>query len=83
MIADDMTCKELVELVTEYFEGTLPAPDRERFEAHLVDCEGCQTYVQQMQQTIRALGMLTEESISAAAKDRLLRAFRTWKTERP
>ena len=82
MIADDMTCKELVELVTEYFEGTLPAPDRERFEAHLVDCEGCQTYVQQMQQTIRALGMLTEESISAAAKDKLLRAFRTWNAER-
>ena len=81
MIADDMTCKELVELVTEYFEGTLPAPDRERFEAHLVGCDGCQTYVQQMQQTIRALGTLTEESISAAAKDKLLRAFRTWKTE--
>jgi anti-sigma factor RsiW len=79
MTADEMTCKELVELVTEYLEGTLPAPDRTRFEEHLAYCPGCQTYLQQMRQTISVLGTLAEDSISPAARDQLLRTFRNWK----
>jgi hypothetical protein len=30
---DEMTCMELVEVVTDYLEGTLPDPDRKRLEA--------------------------------------------------
>ena len=32
---DEMSCKELVELVTDYLEGALPPEDRARFDAHL------------------------------------------------
>ena len=31
----ELTCQELVELVTDYLEGALPAAERARFEAHL------------------------------------------------
>jgi predicted anti-sigma-YlaC factor YlaD len=58
MPTDEMTCKELVELVTEYLEGTLSALDCGRFEEHLAECPGCHTYLQQMRQTIRVLGRL-------------------------
>ena len=51
-----MTCKQLVELTTEYFEGTLFPPDRVRFQAHLKTCAHCASYVEQMCQTIKALG---------------------------
>ena len=44
----DLTCIELVELVTEYLEGGLGAGERERFEEHLGSCEGCATYLDQM-----------------------------------
>ncbi len=74
-----MTCKELVELVTEYFEGTLSTPDRVRFEDHLADCPGCSIYLEQMRQTIRVLRRLPEDSLSADAREGLLRAFRAWK----
>ena len=76
---DDLPCQELVELVTDYLEGRLPEPERARFEAHLVLCEGCRTYLEQMRQTVRALGHLAEESIEPAAKQRLLAAFRNWR----
>ena len=35
MPAQELTCQQLVELVTDYLEGALSAPERARFEAHL------------------------------------------------
>jgi anti-sigma factor RsiW len=75
----ELTCKELVELVTEYLEGKLSMGDQKRFSEHLALCDGCQAYLQQMRVTMATLGRLTEESISEKAKERLLRAFRSWK----
>ena len=74
-----MRCKELVELVTDYFENTLPAEERLRFEEHLTVCHGCVNYVEQMRATVDAVGVLREESIPQDARDALLKAFRDWK----
>jgi anti-sigma factor RsiW len=80
---DDLPCQELVELVTEYLEGGLPEPERVRFEAHLALCSGCRTYLEQMRQTIRAVGRLAEDSIEPKAKQQLLTVFRDWRRSRP
>ena len=82
-IANDLPCQELVELVTDYLENRLPAADRERFEAHLNRCSGCRTYLEQMRQTLRALGRLSEDAIEPEAKQRLLEGFRASRSERP
>jgi anti-sigma factor RsiW len=79
---NELTCRELVELVTEYLEGALPAAERMRFEAHLAECEGCTTYLEHMQQTIRLLGCLSEDHVSPEAQEKLLGAFRYWKKGR-
>ncbi len=79
MIEAEMTCRELVELVTDYLEGTLPAAERARFEAHLADCPDCTNYLDQMRRTVQLLGTLSEETITPEAKERLLWAFRDWK----
>jgi anti-sigma factor RsiW len=50
-----MPCRELVELVTDYLEGRLSPADRARFEANIDDCEYCETYLEQIRETIRAL----------------------------
>ena len=76
---DDLPCQELVELVTDYLEGRLSASERLRFEAHLTACSGCRTYLEQMRQTVRALGRLSEASMEPEAKERLLAAFRDWR----
>jgi anti-sigma factor RsiW len=75
----EMACGELVELVTDYFEGALSRADRRRFELHLQACDACTTYIEQMRLTVKAAGRLTEESIDPAARDALLDAFREWK----
>lgn len=74
----DLTCKELVELVTGYLEGSLPRRRRRRFESHLAVCDGCTRYLAQMEATIRATGTLTEEQVTGEQKTVLLTAFRDW-----
>ena len=76
---DALSCQELIELVTEYVEGTLPTPERARFEQHLDLCAGCRRYLDQMRRTIHLVGALDEDNISVDAKTQLLRVFRDWK----
>lgn len=80
MLVEELTCKELVELVTDYLEETLPAPDRSRFETHLTTCQGCRNYLSQRGQTIELTGHLSEDSIQPQAQQTLLETFRAWKT---
>jgi anti-sigma factor RsiW len=77
-LADDITCADLVERVTDYLEGALPADLVERFEEHLVICDGCSVHVEQMLAAIRATGDLPSEALPADVTDRLLVAFRGW-----
>ncbi len=79
MTADELTCKELVELVTDYLEGKLSPVMRARFEMHLSGCDGCTNYLSQMRQTLRALGTLTEDNIPPETQTELLNLFRNWK----
>jgi predicted anti-sigma-YlaC factor YlaD len=79
MAAESMTCKELVELVTEYLEGTLSTAEKRRFEEHLGNCPGCTAYLEQMRRTIRLVGRLTEDDFRQPAREELLNAFRQWK----
>jgi anti-sigma factor RsiW len=74
-----VTCIELVELVTEYLEGSMPAEERARFDAHVSGCEGCTTYLEQFRITIRLTGMLSEEQIAPDARETLLGVFRDWR----
>ena len=77
-----MTCKELVELVTDYLEGRLSPADHERFEAHLELCEFCVTYIEQIRASVAVLGTLREDTLPAGAADALLAEFRDWKLAR-
>jgi anti-sigma factor RsiW len=76
---EELSCQELVELVTDYLEGALPSELHERFERHIAHCSGCQTYLEQMRATIRATGELTVESLTPEAERTLLDAFRGWR----
>jgi anti-sigma factor RsiW len=77
---DHISCQELVELITGYLEGALPAQEMALFEQHLNFCEGCVWYLEQMRGTIRAAGRVAEGDIPADDRDRLLAAFRGWRT---
>ena len=74
-----MNCSELVEVVTDYLEGTLPEADRARFEDHLKECPHCVEYLAQMRRTLEAVGRIPEETLSGPVQKQLLETFRQWK----
>jgi anti-sigma factor RsiW len=76
---NDMACKQLVEAITAYLDGTLPATDRRRFDEHLATCPHCTEYLAQMRQTIARLGTIDETTLSPGARAELMTAFRDWR----
>jgi Putative zinc-finger len=76
----ELTCAELVELVTDYLEHSLAVLDMERFEEHIAFCDGCSTYLDQMRTTIAVTGRLRERDLPSELEERLLEAFRGWST---
>ncbi len=76
---EGLSCRELVELVTDYLEGALDERDRAAFDAHIARCEGCARYLEQLRETIRVTGTLTPDDLSPAAETALLGAFRDWR----
>ena len=76
---EQLSCRELVELVTDYLEGALLEEERLRFEDHVARCGGCTIYLEQIRQTISVLGHLPEEVLTPDAERELLEAFRDWR----
>jgi anti-sigma factor RsiW len=74
--ATPIPCRTVVELVTEYVEGTLDAEGRAAFEAHVGSCAWCRGYVEQFRLTLRVVGHLRPEDVDPAFERGLLEAFR-------
>ena len=71
-----LTCREFVELVTDYLDGGLSERDRGRFEAHLSECDGCSGYLQDIRRMIDSMNELPEPPSDPETHAALLRAFR-------
>lgn len=79
-VAPGMTisCQEVVEIVTDYLEGELDDATKSELEAHLALCPGCDTYLNQMRETIDRLGHVPVDTLSEQAQTDLISAFRTF-----
>lgn len=71
-------CQDVVEAITAYVEGTLPARDRRRLDAHLAACPHCSAYLEQIRATIELTGRLEPEDLSSEALEDLTAVFRSW-----
>ena len=76
---EDMDCQDVVEIVTEYFEGTLSRQDHLRLEQHLQECIGCAGYLAQMNTTRLLLGKVDVYELDSNARMRLIEVFRAWR----
>jgi anti-sigma factor RsiW len=77
---EQLSCQELVELVTDYLEDALPEEERLRFEDHIGRCGACAIYLEQMRLTVSLLGHLPAAALSPQAEEELLEAFRGWRS---
>jgi predicted anti-sigma-YlaC factor YlaD len=75
----ELTCREMVELMSDYLEEALTDGHRALFEQHLVLCEGCSGYLDQMRWTLRLVGRLRDRALDPPVPDRLLETLRAWK----
>jgi anti-sigma factor RsiW len=79
-MTEEFKCQEMIEVVTNYLDDALPPDEQQRFERHLSYCAGCNTYVDQIRETIRQTGLLPrEESLPPALRDEIVAQFRKWK----
>ncbi len=76
---NELSCQEVVELVTDYLEQALLPETQSHFEEHVATCPGCNTFLKQVQQTIMMLRKLSEQEMFPETKQDLLETFRTWK----
>jgi anti-sigma factor RsiW len=81
-MVEEMACNELVEIVTDYLEGTLPGAELERLRDHLGSCDGCQAHIEQMRATVRVLRSEPEERTSPEMAGALTDMFRQWASTR-
>jgi anti-sigma factor RsiW len=77
--SEQLSCQELVELVTDYLEGMLLEEERLRFDEHIGRCDGCDVYLEQMRLTVSMLGHVPKDALSPEAEQELLAAFRGWR----
>ena len=81
LLRRDLVCRQAVELVTEYLEGTLSRSARHRFEAHLAACPHCTEYLAQMRETISLTGRLAPEDLTPQMRDEFVDLYRRWQSE--
>ena len=77
----ELVCQEVVELVTDYLEGSLTRSQRRRFERHLAGCENCAEYLKQMRATIRTTGQLGVEDLTPEMQEDFAELYRRWRSE--
>ena len=76
----EFSCQEMIEVVTNYLDDALPPDEQQRFERHLSYCAGCNTYVDQIRETIRQTGMVPrEDSLPPTLRAEIVAQFRNWK----
>lgn len=76
------SCKDVVEIVTDYLEGRMGLVDRLRFQLHLGLCTHCRAYVRQMHTTIVALGYLPDGPMPPEVHPDLRKRFANWRPTR-
>lgn len=80
---EEVTCREFVGLVTDYWDDALPPSRLELVEEHLVMCDWCKTYLDQMEATVDAAPATAEQApVPAATQETLIAAFQEWRERR-
>jgi anti-sigma factor RsiW len=78
MSSQDIACQQLVELLSDHLERTLPADERARVVAHLSTCGGCTAALEQLRETVRVAGSLEEPAVEEPERERVRQVFRRW-----
>lgn len=77
--SEPITCRQLIEFIADYLDGSLPPVERHEFDRHLRVCPSCVAYLASYQRTIelgRSMLSPTEESASKFVPEGVIEAMR-------
>ena len=66
-----LRCREVVDLILAYLEGTLDPRERRAFEAHIADCPNCWRFLQTYRETVALGQQLWGDAIPPDVRERL------------
>lgn len=69
-------CREIVDLLADYLDGTLPPDTARALETHLEGCSPCIAFVNTYRGTINAARKIREVEFPPELRDRLLSFLR-------
>jgi anti-sigma factor RsiW len=81
LLPSPLVCRDAVELVSDYLDGTLSRRDRRRLEKHLAACDACSAYVEQVRATIAASGQVGPEDLPGDVVEGLVNLFRQYRSD--
>ena len=82
MRTSDLTCREFVEVITDYHENALPTDERIRVEQHLIVCSACTTYEQQLRAAVRVAATIQLDDLGPESRRALLASLEQWLEKR-
>jgi anti-sigma factor RsiW len=81
LLPSPLVCRDAVELVSDYLDGTLTRRQRRRLEKHLALCDACNAYLEQMRVTIAASGQVGPEDLPNDVVEGLVNLFRQYRAD--
>jgi anti-sigma factor RsiW len=79
VLTRDVSCRQAVELVTDYLEDALSPRARRRLERHLAKCDGCDAYLEQVRAVITVTGTVGPEDLDPTTLQGLIELFEEYK----
>jgi anti-sigma factor RsiW len=81
LLPSPLVCRDAVELVSDYLDGTLPRRKRRRFEKHLAQCDACTAYLEQVRSTVAASGRVGPEDLPSDVLEGLVNLYRQYRSD--
>jgi anti-sigma factor RsiW len=81
LLPSPLVCRDAVELISDYVDGTLSRRDRRRLEKHLSGCDACNAYVEQVRATVAASGHVGPEDLPDDVVEGLVNLFRQFRSD--
>jgi anti-sigma factor RsiW len=64
-------CRQVIDLILNYLEGTLAPEERRAFEAHIAACRNCWRFLKSYRETVALGQQLRAQEIPTDVRDRL------------
>jgi len=71
-VPSEIRCREIVDLLADYLDGSLPGETARQLEAHLEGCSPCIAFVNTYRGTVNAVRQLSETELPPELRERLI-----------